>query len=120
MTETLLVVEDDPSSLAALGEALASEHRTPVLATARDAVRHLAIGLRPDVIVIDLDLRDGAALLACLELGIEELATVVALASSPRRLLAAGAADAVLVKPLEPGRLRACVDRACGQPRGAL
>jgi CheY-like chemotaxis protein len=120
MAEIVLVIDDDPLLLATLGEALSTEETAPVLATAADALRRLQGGMSPDVIVMDLDMRDGVAVLAELECAMADLIPVVALSSRPRRLLAAGIADAVVMKPFEVGQLRRCVHQACEQSRGAL
>ena len=120
MEEVILVIEDDPLLLATLGAALSTEYTAPVLATGADALQKMQLGMTPDVIVIDLDMRDGCALLAQLECAMEDLAPVVALSSAPRRLLEAGIADAVVMKPFEVGELCRCVHRACERPRGAL
>jgi DNA-binding response OmpR family regulator len=120
MSELALVVDDNPLLLATLGEALSADDIAPVLATARDAMRHLEDGMSPDVIVIDLDMRDGCAVLARLECAISDTIPVVALSSRPQRLLEAGVADAVVMKPFEVGRLCSCVHHACDRSRGAL
>ncbi|HEX9308230.1 MAG TPA: response regulator [Anaeromyxobacter sp.] len=120
MDEVILVVDDNPLLLATLGEALSTEHTTPVLArTGADALRKMERGIAPDVVVIDLDMRDGFVVLVQLECAMENVVPVIALSSSPGRLLEAGIADAVLMKPFEVGQLRSCVDRACVRPRGA-
>lgn len=120
MAEVVLVIDDDPLLLATLGEALTTEDLTPVVATGADALQKMRGGMMPDVLVIDLDMRDGCTLLAQLECAMEDLVPVVVLSSEPRRLLEAGIADAVVVKPFEVGLLRRCVHRACEQLRGAL
>jgi CheY-like chemotaxis protein len=120
MGEIILVIDDDPLLLATLGEALATESIAPVLSTGTDALQKMQSGMAPDVIVIDLDMRDGYALLAALEATNEDPIPVVALSSQPRRLLGAGIADAVVLKPFEVGQLRRCVQHACEQPRGAM
>jgi DNA-binding response OmpR family regulator len=120
MAGIVLVIDDDPRLLAALGEALSTEETAPVLATAAEALRRLRGGMSPDVVVMDLDIRDGYAVLAEVECAMADLIPVVALSSRPRRLLEAGIADAVVMKPFEVGQLRRCVQRACEQPRGAL
>jgi CheY-like chemotaxis protein len=120
MDEVILVIDDNPLLLATLGEALATESTTLVLATGADALQKMQSGMTPDVIVIDLDMRNGYALLVELEAAIGDPIPVVALSSQPRRLLEAGVADAVVVKPFEVGQLRRCVQHACEQPRGAI
>ncbi len=120
MEEVILIIDDNPLLLATLGEALSTEHTSPVLATGADALQKMQRGMTPDVIVIDLDMRDGCALLAQLECAMEDVVPVVALSSEPRRLLEAGVADAVVMKPFEVGQLRRCVHGACERPRGAL
>jgi CheY-like chemotaxis protein len=80
-----------------LGEALSTEETAPVLATAAEALSKLRDGMSPDVVVMDLDVRDGAAVLAEAQCAMADLIPVVALSSNPRRLLAAGIADAVCV-----------------------
>jgi CheY-like chemotaxis protein len=120
MAEIVLVVDDDPSLLATLGDALSGEDTAPVLATSAEALRELRRGMVPDVIVIDLDMDGGVAVLTVLERELADLIPVVALSSRPRRLLETGLADAVVMKPFEAGQLRRCVHRACEQPRGAL
>jgi DNA-binding response OmpR family regulator len=120
MAEVILVVEEDASLRATLGAALSTEETTAVLATGAAAVEELQRGLAPDAIVIDLDMRDGFVVLVRLEREMETLVPVVALSSHPRRLLDAGVADAVVMKPFEVGHLLTCVHRACGEPRGAL
>ena len=119
MEEVVLVIDDDPLLLATLGAALSTDQLTPVLASGGDALRRMERGMTPDVIVIDLDIRDGYELLARLECAMEEIVPVVALSSRPRRLLEAGIADAVVMKPFEVGQLRARVHRVCEEPRGA-
>ncbi len=121
MAEVILVIDDDPLLLTTLGEALSTEQTIPVLArTGADALQKMERGMAPDAIVIDLDMRDGCALLAQLECATEDIIPVIALSSEPRRLLGAGIADAVVMKPFEVGQLRRCVHHACEQPRGAL
>jgi len=120
MAEIILVIDDNPLLLATLGEALTTDHTTPVLArTGADALQKMQRGMAPDAVVIDLDMRDGFVVLAQLECAIDDV-PVIALSSKPGRLLEAGIADAVLMKPFDVGRLRSCVDRTCEQPRGAL
>lgn len=122
MPDVILVIDDDPSLLARLGEALAWDGTVAVLACgSADALRRLAGGMVPDAVVIDLDMRDGLVTLARVECATDDLLPVVALSARPRRLLEAGIADAVLMKPFEVGRLRSCVQRACArEQRGAL
>ena len=116
----ILVVDDDPFLLATLGEALRMDGTHAVLASdALEALRCLETGDAPDAIVIDLDMRDGPLVLARLEAVAENDLPVVALSSSPGRLLEAGAADVVVTKPFEVGQLRECVQRACDLSRGA-
>ncbi len=120
MAEIILVIDDNPLMLATLGEALTTDHTIPVLAVSgADALQKVQRGIAPDAVVIDLDMREGFAVLADLECAMEEV-PVIALSSSPGRLLEAGIADAVVMKPFEVGQLRSCVDRTCEQPRGAL
>jgi CheY-like chemotaxis protein len=121
MSELVLVIEDDAALSSMLSDALTTDTTVPVLArSASDAVRQLDHGLRPDAILIDLDMSDGlgALALACCATG--HAVPVVALSSSPRRLVEAGTADAVLMKPIESGQLRDRIDRACGSCRGAF
>ncbi|HEX9399705.1 MAG TPA: response regulator [Anaeromyxobacter sp.] len=120
MQAVVLVIDDDPSLLATLGEALTTDDTAPILATAADALREIKRGMVPDAIVIDLDIPDGCAVLAELERAMPDLVPVITLSSAPRRLLEAGVADAVVMKPFEVGQLRRCVHHACEQPRGAL
>jgi DNA-binding response OmpR family regulator len=120
MAQIVLVIDDDPGLLATLGEALSTEATAPVLATAVEALRKLRAGMRPDIVVVDLDVEDGDAVLAEVECAVADLIPVVALSSKPRRLLQAGIADAVVMKPFDVGQLRRCVQRACEQSRGAL
>ena len=55
----VLVVEDDPDSLIALGELLVSRGHRPLLApTGREALAHMDSATVPDVIVLDLSLPD--------------------------------------------------------------
>ncbi len=121
MPDVILVVDDDALLLATLGDALTTECTIPVLApTGADALEQVERRTAPDVVVIDLDMRDGLLVLAQLECAMGDVVPIVAVSSNPGRLLEAGIADAVLMKPFEVGQLRSCVDRACGQPRGAL
>jgi len=118
MATVILVIDDDPLRLATLGEALTTDDTTSVVArTGEDALREMRRGIAPDVVVIDLDMRDGYAVLIRLECAISDTVPVIALSSEPRRLLEAGIADAVLMKPFEVGQLRSCVHRACEEPR---
>jgi CheY-like chemotaxis protein len=117
MPPVVLVIDDSPLRLAMIGEALRGDDATPVLAGGADAMSALERGPRPDVVVIDLDLRDGLAVLAQLEAAVEGLVPVVALTSEPRRLLEAGVADAVLAKPFDLGQVRASVRRALERRR---
>ncbi len=120
MPDVILVVDDDPAMLATLGEVLAADDMSPVLTrSAAEALRHCHPGAAPVALVIDLDMRDGARVLANLECTIEDTVPVVALSSKPRRLLHAGPADAVLMKPFEVHELRRHVQRACCATRGA-
>jgi DNA-binding response OmpR family regulator len=119
----ILLVADDPSLHPTLRAALATDGMAPVLATAHDALDLLRAGTPPDAVVVDLDALDtrtGGAVLVLLEGAMAELVPIVALSSRPRRLLEAGIADAVVLKPFEALHLRACVHRVCEQPRGAL
>jgi CheY-like chemotaxis protein len=121
MAEIILVIDDNPLLLATLAEILTTDGTTPVLArNGADALQQMQGGMPPDVVVIDLDMRDGFVVLAQLECAMENVVPVVALSSAPRRLLQAGIADAVLMKPFEVERLRTCVHRVCEQPRGAF
>jgi two-component system, OmpR family, response regulator MprA len=121
MPDVILVVDDNPLLLATLGEALSTEYTTPLLApSGADALDQVERRTTPDAVVIDLDMRDGLLVLAQLECAMGDLVPIIAVSSNPRRLLEAGIADAVLMKPFEVGQLRRCVDRACGRPRGAL
>jgi DNA-binding response OmpR family regulator len=121
MAEIILVIDDDPLLLATLGEALSTDQTTPVLApTGAVALQKVRRGMAPDAVVIDLDMRNGFVVLAQLECAMQDIVPIIALSSRPGRLLEAGIADAVLMKPFEVGQLRRCVDRACEQPRGAL
>jgi CheY-like chemotaxis protein len=122
MTDVILVIVEDPSLLARLGEALAGDDTVAVLASGpADALHRLAGGMVPDAVVIDLDMTDGLVTLARVECATDDLLPVVALSSRPRRLLAAGIADGVVMKPFEVGRLRASVQRACARERrGAM
>jgi DNA-binding response OmpR family regulator len=120
MAEVILVIDDNSLLLATLGEALTTDHTTAVLAcSGADALQKMQRGVAPDAVVIDLDMRDGFAVLAQLECAMEDVVPVIVLSSKPGRLLEA-IADAVLMKPFEIGQLRNCVHRACEQPRGAL
>jgi DNA-binding response OmpR family regulator len=118
--DVVLVIDDNPLLLETLGEALREEHTLLMLARdASEAVQGIERGTMPDAIVIDLDMRDGLDALARVETVIEDVVPVIALSSKPRRLLDAGIADAVVMKPFEIGHLRTCVRRACEQCRGA-
>jgi DNA-binding response OmpR family regulator len=120
MPDVILVIDDDPSLLSILAEALTADDMSPVLArSAADALRQCQEGTAPGALVIDLDMRDGFTVLAKIECAIEDTVPVVALSSSPRQLLNAGLADAVLMKPFEVGELRRGVQRACCAHRGA-
>jgi DNA-binding response OmpR family regulator len=121
MAALILVVDDNPRLLTTVGAALSTDDTEPVLAlTVADALRTMQRGITPDAIVIDLDMRDGYEVLVELESEMEELVPVIALSSNPRRLIEAGVADAVVMKPFEVGQLRGSVHRACEHPRGAL
>lgn len=120
MSDIVLVIDDDPFVLATLRDVLGTEETEPVLATGADALHEMRRGLAPDVIVIDFDMREAAGILAQLDCAMEGIVPVVALSSRPRRLLEAGMADAVVMKPFEVDRLRRCVRGICRQPRGAL
>jgi DNA-binding response OmpR family regulator len=121
MPDVILVVADDDSMmLATFRDALTADGSALVIArSTSEALDHCQRGALPEALVIDLDMRDGLAVLARLECAIEDTVPVVALSSKPRRLLGAGSADAVLMKPFEAGELRAYVQRACSTPRGA-
>jgi DNA-binding response OmpR family regulator len=120
MAEVILVVEDDAALGATLEAALCTEETSALVASGARAVDEMRRGLAPDAIVIDLDMPDGFVVLVQLEREMETLVPVVALSSEPRRLLDAGVADEVVMKPFEVGQLRACVHRACEGPRGAM
>jgi CheY-like chemotaxis protein len=121
MPELVLVVEDDAALTSMLSEALTTDTTLPLLTrSASDAVREIDHGLRPDAILIDLDMSDGIGALALACCAMEWAVPVIALSSSPRRLVEAGIADAVLMKPIESGQLREGIDRACASCRGAL
>jgi DNA-binding response OmpR family regulator len=121
MPDVILIVDDDRSLLASLGEALSTAETTPLLATGAEALEETTTrGLLPDVVVIDLDMRDGPLVLERLERQLTDLVPIVALSSAPRRLLAAGIAGAVVMKPFDASHLRWCVHHACEAPRGAL
>jgi DNA-binding response OmpR family regulator len=121
MAEVILVVDDNPLLLAMIGAALRSPTTVPVLADGASAAMHdLDQGIAPDAVVIDLDMRDGTVVLSrVLSSSPGGEVPVVALSSRPGRLLEAGMADVVLVKPFELSDLRACVRDACGRQRGA-
>lgn len=121
MPEIILLIDDDAALLAALRDALTTDSSAPVLARrASDAVQELDRGMQPDAVVIDLDMPDGLIALEQVHSATEHTVPVVALSSSPRRLLEAALADEVLLKPFEAGHLRTCITRACGCHHGAL
>lgn len=120
MPDLILLIDDDDLRLRTLRDALTTEDMTPVVARCvPDALEELERGMKPDAIVIDLDMHDGFVALARVECAVEDVVPVVALSDKPRRLIEAGIVDAVVMKPFEIGHLRSCVSRACAVCRGA-
>jgi DNA-binding response OmpR family regulator len=121
VADVILVIDDNPLLLATMGAALSGPDTVAVLANcASDALRDLDRGISADAVVIDLDMRNGPAVLSRLAPAtLDGEIPVVVLSSRPRRLIEAAMADAVLVKPFEVSDLRACVRHACERRRGA-
>lgn len=120
MPDLILLIDDDAVRLATLRDCLTTDDMTPVIARGvPDALWELEHGMKPDAIVIDLDMHDGFVALARIECATEDLVPVVALSKRPRRLIEAGIADAVVMKPFEIGHLRSSVGRARERHRGA-
>jgi CheY-like chemotaxis protein len=58
---TLLIVDDQPENLAALGELLAPLYRVIAATSGRRALQLAASGSPPDLILLDVSLRRGRA-----------------------------------------------------------
>ncbi len=115
MAGTVLVIEDDPSVLQMLHDVLALNDMRVVGVSAREDAVRAAESTAPDVIVVDLMLRDTSGIELAAELRDAGFADtpMVALSGSPfMRELADehGLFQNVLSKPIEPDDLVACVD----------
>jgi DNA-binding response OmpR family regulator len=106
---SVLVIENDPTLRAAIGEALGRLDMEPFLASGLDAALEALSsgGCAPDCIVVDLDRQPwGLAALARLHAHPDAGdVPVLALGSHPHLLMSARA-DAVMLKPLDVGALR--------------
>lgn len=120
MTHRVLVVEDDPGTLYVLsaiftrmGWSVQTAH------TVAEALRCLAGGLPPCLLILDLDLPDGTGLAVLQDVRARGLPTYVAVCSGTvdGDLLADVAAlrpDALLTKPASFGDVWQGVCRVCG------
>jgi CheY-like chemotaxis protein len=119
MPHLVFIIDDNPLLLAAMGEVIRDPDTLPVLARGQDALKTLERYPAPDVIVIDVDMRDGFRILAEIVAAVDRFIPVVALSSNATRVLEAGIVDAVLAKPFDFGQFRACVRRVCDSLRGS-
>ncbi|MFM2343225.1 MAG: hypothetical protein RLZZ592_2878 [Pseudomonadota bacterium] len=121
----VLVLDDDPSILAALGLLLTHWGWQPVLAGTLDALRTAATRDPdlPALIITDLGLEHGAGGLEAIEALREEFNTdlpalLITGNTAPERLREARAAGHHLLhKPVDPDLLRATIDRLAGSDR---
>ncbi len=129
---TVLVIDDEPAIVEALAAVLGRWGCFAVAATsAREAIALLAAIERPDAMVVDAQLADGASGMAAIAevraaVGAAVPAIIVTGDTDPARIReAAGSGFPLLHKPLSPMRLRAalasCLEaRAPGQRAEAL
>jgi two-component system cell cycle response regulator DivK len=121
MSKTVLVVEDDSFNLLFMRELLATlPVRTLEAGTADEAVE-IALAERPDLILMDIQLRRSSGLQAAQRLkrhpelaGVPIIAvTALALEADRRRILQAGC-DAYVAKPIDVQDFVATVSRTLG------
>jgi CheY-like chemotaxis protein len=110
---TILVVDDEADQRAAISDLLsARDYAVVVACDGQEAAKLLEAGLRPSVIVLDLDMptMDGWAFLRHLR-GATHSSVPVLVTSAAARDGPPTGADACLEKPVEPEGLRALVGR---------
>jgi DNA-binding NtrC family response regulator len=105
----LLLVDDDPDSLAALGELVAAEGFEIAVAEDLASARAVLANRRPDAALVDYNLPDGAGIElaeACAEREIDfVLVTGEGTLDTAIQALRAGASD-ILTKPVDVARLK--------------
>jgi CheY-like chemotaxis protein len=119
--EHILVVEDDKDLRESLSDALEMEgYATVCVENGKAALKHLATGARPCVILLDLmmPVMDGWTFRQEMmkDASLSAIPVVVMTAATPARA-AAIAAEVVLYKPLHMGRVVGVVQKHC--PEGA-
>jgi two-component system, chemotaxis family, chemotaxis protein CheY len=117
---TILVVDDDAVQRASVSDLLSTRGYAVVVACdGQEAVELLESGLRPRVIVLDLNMprMDGWAFLRHLR-GAAHSSVPVLVTSAAAREPTPTEADARLEKPLEPEGLRAMVGRLAARRPG--
>lgn len=117
---TILVVEDDADQRAAVSDLLLARGYAVVVACdGKEAMELLESGLRPRVIVLDLNMprMDGWAFLRLLR-GARHSTVPVLVTSAAAREPTPTEADARLEKPFEPEGLRAIVGRLAARGLG--
>ena len=119
----VLVVEDDADSAEAFSMLLQrAGHRTQCVDTAKDALAALAGPQRPDVLLLDLTLRDlgGPTLLSAFE-AVRPLPPTVVISAAPESTLRAGAdrlhARSALRKPFGTETLLLAIAEAASARR---
>ena len=120
----LLLVDDDPDSLSALTELVTAEGFDTAVACDLASARTVLANRRPDAVLVDYNLPDGAGLElaeACAESGIDfVLVTGEGTLDTAIQALRAGASD-ILTKPVDVAELLRIVDTAAdgiaGRPR---
>jgi two-component system chemotaxis response regulator CheY len=117
---TILVVDDDADQRAAVSDLLLARGYAVVVACdGQEAVELLESGLRPSVIVLDLNMprMDGWAFLRHLRGAAHSSVPVLVTSAAARERRPAGA-DACLEKPVEPEGLGAIVRRLSARGLG--
>ena len=119
---TLLIIDDEPQIRRAVRNTLAAEFARVVEAESGSAAVDLAAAERPDFVVLDLGLPDGAGLAVCRELRQWLDAPILVLSAHHAdgekvALLDAGADDYV-TKPFSPDELKARVRAHLRRRRG--
>ena len=119
--EHILVVEDDKALRDSLREALELEGYAAVCVEHGEAaLRHLATGARPCIIMLDLmmPVMDGWTFRQALlkDQSLASIPVIVMTAATPARV-AAIAAQVILYKPLHMGKVMAVVQQHCPEGR---
>jgi two-component system KDP operon response regulator KdpE len=110
---TLLVIDDEPQIRRAVRNTLAAEFARVIEAASGSAAVDLAAAERPDFVVLDLGLPDGAGIAVCRELRKWLDAPILVLsarhADSEKVALLDAGADDYVTKPFSPDELKARV-----------